>query len=102
MSQSKKSVVTNRKRAKSLTAVDIKKLIMVWPDRTIEELAVMFGVSNPPAIDRCEDGTGAGEAETGLGSDGARHINKSGRVLCQGVAARQAVMEQMRREYQIH
>ena len=45
MSQSKKSAVTNRKRAKSLTAVDIKKLIMAWPDRTIEELAVMFGVS---------------------------------------------------------
>jgi len=45
MSQSKKSVVINRKRAKSLTAVDIKKLIMAWPDRTIEELAVMFGVS---------------------------------------------------------
>ena len=45
MSQSKKSVVPNRKRAKSLTAVDIKKLIMVWPDRTIEELVVMFGVS---------------------------------------------------------
>jgi hypothetical protein len=38
MSQSKKSVVTNGKRAKSLTAVDIKKLIMVWPDRTIKNL----------------------------------------------------------------
>jgi hypothetical protein len=77
MSQSKKSAVTNRIRAKSLTAVDIKKLIMAWPDRTIEELAVMFGVSNPPAADRCEDGTGAGEARTGLGSDGDRHIKKA-------------------------
>jgi len=45
MQQNKKSAETKRKRAKSLTAVDIKKLIMVWPDRTIEELAVMFGAS---------------------------------------------------------
>ena len=45
MSQSKKSAETKRKRAKSLTAVDIKKLIKAWPDRTIEELAEMFGVS---------------------------------------------------------
>jgi transcriptional regulator with XRE-family HTH domain len=45
MSQSKKSVETKQKRAKSLTAVDIKKLIQAWPDRTIEELAEMFGVS---------------------------------------------------------
>ena len=45
MPQSKKSAETKGKRAKSLTAVDIKKLIMAWPDRTIEEFAVMFGVS---------------------------------------------------------
>ena len=51
------------------------------------------------ATDRCGDGTGAGQAGTGPGADGARHIKKSGRVLCQGVAARHAVMEQMRPDY---
>ena len=45
MPQSKKSAEAKRKRAKPLTSVDIKKLIMAWPERTIEELAMMFGVS---------------------------------------------------------
>ena len=53
----------------------------------------------PPTVDRCGDRAGEGEAGTGPGSDGAGHLKKSGRVLCQGVAARHAVMEQMRREY---
>jgi hypothetical protein len=46
MPQSKKSAETKRKRAKSLTAEQIKELIKMWPDHSVDEVAANFGVSN--------------------------------------------------------
>jgi len=38
---------------------------------------------------------------TGSGQDGARHTKKSSRVLCEGVAARYAIVKEMRLRYSI-
>ena len=49
-----------------------------------------------PALDRRGDGAGPDEERTGGSEDGAGHPKKSSRVLCQGVAARYAMMKQLR------
>ena len=52
-----------------------------------------------PALDRRGDGAGLDEERTGGSEDGAGHPKKSSRVLCQGVAARYAMMKQLRLDY---
>ena len=49
--------------------------------------------------DRRGDGAGPDEERTGGSEDGAGHPKKSSRVLCQGVAARYAMMKQLRLDY---
>jgi hypothetical protein len=69
------------------------------PKSTLSELAASLQ-SLQAETDRVqpassdEDGgrTGPGQAGACSGADGARHPKKSGRVLCQGVAARHAVV----------
>ena len=46
-----------------------------------------------------ENGAGPDEERTGGSEDGAGHPKKSSRVLCQGVAARYAMMKQLRLDY---
>ena len=50
-------------------------------------------------LDRRGDGARPDEERTGGSEDGAGHPKKSSRVLCQGVAARYAMMKQLRLDY---